>query len=80
MKLISKILDCPDENGWTNPNITRAENLEKIADEHAIEFAKWLREKTAHTKGGCYKLYNDFQQYNINELLHIFKHSCQADA
>ena len=53
---------------------------EQIAEEFAVKFAKWLREKTAHTKGGGYKLYNDFQQYNINELLQIFKHSHEADA
>lgn len=42
MKLLHKILHCPDENGWTNPNITRAEKLEEIADEHAIEFARYI--------------------------------------
>ena len=52
MKLISKILHCPDENGWTNPNITRAENLEKIADEHAIEFARYIANHPKIFNGG----------------------------
>lgn len=73
MKLIDKLLHCPDENGWTNPNITRSENLEKIAEDFAVEFSKWLRKNTAQTKGGSYKLFNDFQKYNLTELVQIFK-------
>jgi len=42
MKLIDKLLNCTDENGWRNPNFTRAENLEIIADEFAIGFAEWV--------------------------------------
>jgi hypothetical protein len=42
MSLVNKLKYCPDEQGWTNPNISRAINLEKIADEYAIEFAEWL--------------------------------------
>jgi hypothetical protein len=47
--------------------------IEKISDDFAINFAKWLRKNTAQTKGGSYKLFNDFQQYNLNELIEIFK-------
>ncbi len=52
MKLIDKILHCPDEQGWTNPNISRSENLEKIADEYAIKFARWLAERPAIFNNG----------------------------
>lgn len=41
MTLRDKILQCPDEQGWTNPNYGRAENLEKIADDFAVDFHNW---------------------------------------
>jgi hypothetical protein len=47
--------------------------IEKIAYDFAVNFAKWLRKNTAQTKGGSYKLFNDFQQYNLIELIEIFK-------
>jgi hypothetical protein len=49
------------------------EGLVEVADEFAIDFARWLRKNTAQTKGGSYKLFNDFQQYNLTELIEIFK-------
>jgi hypothetical protein len=42
MNLFDEILHCPDENGWINPNVTRAEKLERLADRHAIEFARYV--------------------------------------
>ena len=42
-------------------------------DERAIDFAEWLRTNTKHRKGGSYKLYQDFQDYNISEILEIYK-------
>jgi len=50
-----------------------AESCEKIADDFAIGFANWLRENTAQVKGGRYKLFKDFEIYNLKELLAIFK-------
>lgn len=44
MKLIEKLRDCPDEQGWTNPNYSRAVKLEKIAEDFAINFAEWCKE------------------------------------
>jgi len=41
MTLREKFLNCPDQQGWTNPNYGRAENLEKIADDYALEFHNW---------------------------------------
>lgn len=46
---------------------------EQIADKYAIEFAEWLRNKTAQVKGDRYKLFSDFEIYTINELLEIYK-------
>lgn len=46
---------------------------EKIEDDFAIEFAEWLRNKTAQVKGNMYKLFSDFEIYNIKELLEIYK-------
>lgn len=47
--------------------------IEELAYYFAVNFAKWLRKNTAQIKGGSYKLFNDFQQYNLNELIEIFK-------
>lgn len=47
--------------------------LEQIADEFAIEFAEWLRQKTAQVKGNMYKLFSDFEIYTSKELLEIYK-------
>jgi hypothetical protein len=60
MTLRDKIRQCPDKQGWTNPNYGRAENIEKIADNYAIEFKKWgdLNKSIIHTD---------------EELLEIFK-------
>lgn len=45
MTLKEKFLNSPDEQGLTNLNITRAENNVKIADDYAVEFAEWLKDK-----------------------------------
>jgi hypothetical protein len=37
MKLIEKLRDCPDEQGWTN-RITVEPKTRKIAEDFAIEF------------------------------------------
>ena len=50
-----------------------AVNCAEVADEFAIGFAEWLRANTKHKKGGPYKLHNDFQDYNLSELLNIYK-------
>ena len=64
MTLRDKILQCPDEQGWTNPNYGRAENLEKIADDYAVEFYKF-----------AISIRNDrnFWSLTSTELLEIFK-------
>ncbi len=64
MTLKEKIMDCPDVQGWTNPNISRAENLEKIADNFAVGFAEW-----------CLKFdnLNNEKKYIIEQLLEIYK-------
>jgi hypothetical protein len=41
MKLFDEILHCPDEQGWTNPNISRTKNIVEIAESFAINFANW---------------------------------------
>ncbi len=41
MKLFDEILQCPDEKGWTNPNISRTKNIVEIAESFAINFANW---------------------------------------
>jgi len=41
MKLFDEILHCPDEQGWTNPNIGRTKNIVEIAESFAINFANW---------------------------------------
>jgi hypothetical protein len=41
MKLFDEILQCPDEQGWTNPNISRTKNIVEIAESFAINFANW---------------------------------------
>ena len=41
MKLFYEILQCPDEQGWTNPNISRTKNIVEIAESFAINFANW---------------------------------------
>jgi hypothetical protein len=46
---------------------------EGIVDNAMIQFAEFLRNKTAQTKNGGYKLYSDFEIYNLQELLQIFK-------
>lgn len=51
----------------------REAQCEKIADDYAIEFAEWLRQKTAQVKGNRYKLFSDFEIYTLKELLEIFK-------
>lgn len=45
MTLKEKLMNCPDKLGWTNPNKSRAKNLEKIADEFAVGFASWLHDE-----------------------------------
>jgi hypothetical protein len=45
MKLFDEILQCPDEQGWTNPNISRTKNIVEIAESFAIEFAEWFFDK-----------------------------------
>ena len=39
--LREKLMNCPDEQGWTNPSISRAKNLEQITDDFSIKFVKW---------------------------------------
>ena len=51
----------------------REAQCEQIADDYAIEFAEWLRQKTAQVKGNRYKLFSDFEIYTLKELLEIFK-------
>jgi hypothetical protein len=41
MKLFDEILQCPDEEGWKNPNISRTKNIVEIAESFAINFANW---------------------------------------
>jgi hypothetical protein len=66
MTLRDKLLRCPYQQGWTNPNYGRAENLEKIADDYAIEFAEW-----------CVGINIQDYRFKINttskKLLEIFK-------
>lgn len=52
---------------------SNAKECEKIADDYAVEFAEWLRQKTAQVKGNMYKLFSDFEIYTSKELLEIFK-------
>jgi hypothetical protein len=64
MKLIEKLRDCPDEQGWTNPNYSRAEKLEKIAEDFAIEFGEWYLR---------YLFGDSDEELTTKELLQIFK-------
>lgn len=52
---------------------SNAKECEKIADDYAVEFAEWSRQKTAQVKGNMYKLFSDFEIYTSKELLEIFK-------
>ena len=65
MTLREKFLNCPDQQGWTNPNYGRAENLEKIADDYAVDFHNWVMNKTWNDRN-CWSL-------PTSELLEIFK-------
>jgi hypothetical protein len=65
MTLRDKIAQCPDKQGWTNPNYGIAENIEKIADDYAVEFHNWIMSKTWNDKL-CWSL-------PTTELLAIFK-------
>ncbi|CAB4125743.1 hypothetical protein UFOVP54_216 [uncultured Caudovirales phage] len=58
----------------TDPRLQiREVQLEVIAEDFAIGFAEWLRNKTAQIKGDRYKLFSDFEIYTIKELLEIYK-------
>lgn len=50
-----------------------AVNCIEVAYNFAIGFAEWLRQKTSQVKGDRYKLYSDFEIYNLQELLQIYK-------
>jgi hypothetical protein len=72
MTLRDKIAQCPDKQGWTNPNYGRAENIEKIADDYALEFGEWLRIE-AYDAGNNWVYLQDNQDYTTEELTKIFK-------
>lgn len=66
MTLRDKFLNSPCEKGYINMNIYRAENNVKIADDYAIEFAKWL--------GKLVPIFGlEYVNNSIKELLEIFK-------
>jgi hypothetical protein len=63
MNLFDNLLNCPDEQGWINPNISRAQKLEKIAEKFAIDFYEWR--STTPIK--------NIDQFTNEETIKIFK-------
>ncbi len=66
MKLFDEILQCPDEEGWTNLNISRTKNIVEIAERFAINFANWY-EFTLRQSDNL----ND--RFTPKELIEMFK-------
>ena len=74
MKLKDKFLNSPDEQGWTNPDISRAENNVKIADDFAIKFARFVGNHIySYYENDTWS--NDLEKKDLTtkELLEIFK-------
>ena len=70
MTLKEKFLNSPCELGYINANIHRIENNEKIADNYAIDFARWIRLNAFEVIKG-WMIEDKF--YTDKELLEIFK-------
>jgi hypothetical protein len=66
MKLFDEILHCPDEQGWTNPNISRTKNIVEIAESFAINFANWYEFMLRQSD-------NLNQRFTPKELIEMFK-------
>ena len=64
-KLREKLMNCPDNEGWCNPNIHRAKNLEQITDDFAVKFAEWIYNRSIP--------FPQEVNYTTTELLQIFK-------
>lgn len=80
MTLRDKFKKCKDKSNtyYVLPIADDAEQLEKIADVYAIEFAEWFINNGVEfydntSKGNVYKYINDLKFYTIKELLQIFK-------
>jgi hypothetical protein len=73
MKLKEKFQEWHD----SPTNKTVAENiieLEKIADDYAIEFAHWMHNNCFYNGYSLYKMYvKGDEQFELEELLEIFK-------
>ncbi len=66
MKLFDEILHCPDEQGWTNPNISRTKNIVEIAESFAINFANWYEFMLRQSD-------NLNERFTPKELIEMFK-------
>jgi hypothetical protein len=62
MSLLNKLKYCPDEQGWTNPNISRAMNLEKLQMNTLLN-CEVVIDSEGKPKG----------EFSAKELLQIFK-------
>jgi hypothetical protein len=77
MKLFDEILQCPDDQGWANPNISRTKNIVEIAEKFAIGFALW-KETIMQDENGLYFSESRAQisrnnPVNIQKLLEAYK-------
>lgn len=66
MTLKEKIKDVDIEKGMSDI-------IEKIADDHAIEFAEWIRENYYDVGDSWCEWNSDKDTYSSKELLEIFK-------
>ena len=75
MKLFDEILHCPDEQGWTNPNISRTKNIVEIAEDFAIGFAEWCKQEYDVENTAYHNKWLDVDGTYVStkELLEIYK-------